>query len=236
MKRTRISKLMDEYTDTEFFPEEGCAADVEAVKDKVLAKAAAPAGKRRMPSLKTVLLAAALAVGCLLSIAAGLPTKIYRLITASGNSVVVQMDETGENYLNFGWENTSAPIVLEDGRLWLVLQNEECTDVTDLIDMDTPYIVEGEDPETGLKNYLVVGGTPEDYGYGLFVEMPLGGYIGNGWNTYSICYKVNGELIEHDDWLASGPHTDSEPMPSESVVTVYKPWYDNAMARLGLWD
>lgn len=235
MKRLEISKLMDEYRDDEFFPEEWNAADVAVVKDKVLAKAAL-AGTRRKPSLKTVLLAAALAVGCLLSIAAGLPMKVYQLISVSGDSMIIQTDETGKNYLYYGWENTSIPIVLEDGRLWLVLRDEERIDVTDLIDEDTPYIVEGQDPETGLKNYLAVGGTPEDYGYVLIVEMPLGGHTSNAWNTYSICCDVGGELIEYNDWAAFAPHTDDGPMPSESIVFVNKPWYDHAIAQLSLWS
>ena len=52
MKRLRISGLMDEYTDTEFFPTGGSVVDPEVIKERVLAQAA-PA-KRRMPTLKIV--------------------------------------------------------------------------------------------------------------------------------------------------------------------------------------
>ena len=76
MKQLEISRLMDEYQDHEFLIEEECAVDLKAVKNMVLAKAV-PAGKRRIPSLKTVLLAAALTVGYLLSIASGLSMKTY---------------------------------------------------------------------------------------------------------------------------------------------------------------
>lgn len=62
MKKLEISRLMDEYTDTEVFPEGGNAVDVQAVKDRVLARAV-PAKKRRAPHWKTTLIAAALAVG-----------------------------------------------------------------------------------------------------------------------------------------------------------------------------
>ena len=62
MKRLEISRLMDEYTDTEFFPAGGSAADTQAVHERVLAQAA-PAKKKRMPPLTKVLIAAALAVG-----------------------------------------------------------------------------------------------------------------------------------------------------------------------------
>ena len=77
MKRLEVSKLMDDYVDDEFFPEGGETADVQAVKDRVLAQAA-PAKRRRAP-LKMVLLAAALAAGAVLCIAASLPTTVFHL-------------------------------------------------------------------------------------------------------------------------------------------------------------
>lgn len=235
MKRLEISRLMDEYVDDEFFPQGGETADVQAVKDRVLAKAG-PARKRRKP-LKMVLLAAALGVAGLLCIAAAGPlTQLYHMV--SGDSMLILTDPTGQYYLHISWQDTSTPIVLEDGRLWLVVGDER-TDVTDLIDENTPYIVEGEDPDSGLKNYLIVGGTPEDYGWQIWMEMPLGGYSGGGWNTYTTYYDVDGKLIEYHVWNAENHSMDGEPLSSELVpdtVVVNKPWYDAADAQLGLWD
>lgn len=235
MKRLEVSKLMDEYVDNEFFPEGGETADVQAVKDRVLAQAA-PAKRRKTP-LKMVLLAAALGVAGLLCIAATGPlTQLYHMV--SGDSMLIQTDPTGQHYLHISWQDTSTPIVLEDGRLWLVVGDER-TDVTDLIDENTPYIVEGEDPDSGLKNYLIVGGTPEDYGWQIWMEMPLGGYSGGGWNTYTTYYDVDGKLIEYHVWNAENHSIDGEPLLSELVpdtVVVNKPWYDAADAQLGLWD
>ncbi len=235
MKRLEVSKLMDEYVDDEFFPEGGETADVQAVKDRVLAQAA-PAKRRKTP-LKMVLLAAALGVAGLLCIAAAGPlTQLYHMV--SGDSMLIQTDPTGQYYLHISWQDTSTPIVLEDGRLWLVVGDER-TDVTDLIDENTPYIVEGEDPDSGLKNYLIVGGTPEDYGWQIWMEMPLGGYSGGGWNTYTTYYDVDGKLIEYHVWNAENHSMDGEPLSSELVpdtVVVNKPWYDAADAQLGLWD
>ena len=235
MKRLEVSKLMDEYVDNEFFPEGGETADVQAVRDRVLAQAA-PAKRRKTP-LKMVLLAAALGVAGLLCIAAAGPlTQLYHMV--SGDSMLIQADPTGQYYLHISWQDTSTPIVLEDGRLWLVVGDER-TDVTDLIDENTPYIVEGEDPDSGLKNYLIVGGTPEDYGWQIWMEMPLGGYSGGGWNTYTTYYDVDGKLIEYHVWNAENHSMDGEPLPSELVpdtVVVNKPWYDAADAQLGLWD
>lgn len=235
MKRLEISRLMDEYVDGEFFPQGGETADLQALKDRVLAKAA-PARKRRKP-LKMVLLAAALAAVSVLCIAAAGPlTQLYHMV--SGDSLLIQTDPTGQHYLRISWNDISNPLVLEDGRLWLVLGDER-TDVTDLIDENTPYIVEGVDPDSGLKNYLIVGGTPEDHGCQIWTEMPLGGYSGGGWNTYTTYYDVDGKLIEYHEWNAENHSIDGEPLPSELVpdtVFVNKPWYDAADAQLGLWD
>lgn len=235
MKRLEISKLMDEYQDNEFFPEGEAAADVQAVKNRVLAQAAP--GKRRRSPLKMALLAAVLTVGCALCIAAAGPlTHLYRMV--SGDSVLIQTDPTGQYYLRISWADINTPIVLEDGRLWLLLEDQR-TDVTDLIDEDTPYIVEGEDPDSGLKNYLIVGGTPEDYGWQIWMEMPLGGYNGGGYNTFTAYYDVDGVLVGYGEWNAENHSTDGEPLPSELVpdmVFINKPWYDAADAQLGLWD
>ena len=77
-----------------------------------------------------------------------------------------------------------------------------------------------------MKNYLIVGGTPEDYGWQIWMEMPLGGYSGGGWNTYTTYYDVDGELVEYHKWNAENHSTDGNPLPSELVpdtVIVNKP-------------
>ena len=43
--------------------------------------------KRRKPSVKVMVLAAALAVGCVLSIAAGLPAQVYNFV-AGGSAII----------------------------------------------------------------------------------------------------------------------------------------------------
>lgn len=163
MKELEISRLMDGYVDNEFFPDGVDAADVEAVKEKVLAQAA-PAGKRRRPSLKVALLAAALAVGCVLCIAAGLPNIVYQL--ANGTLTYEQTSTSKTATL------VSGPLMSrEDGRIFSLL-NGEHLDITDLISQDTPYINDRSDPETGMTYYIVMGGTPEHYGCFQWIVTP----------------------------------------------------------------
>ena len=226
MKRFMISELMDEYVDQEVFPQGGESVDTGAVKARVLAKAA-PAKKRRMPRWKTALIAAALAVGAILCIAAALPIISYQQV--DGSSMLVQTD--GEHYLYIGynlsgWEK---PIVLEGGRLWMVAGGRH-TDITDLIDEKTPYIVEGADSVSGLKSYLIVGGTPEDFGWEQWSEMPLGDYMGSGWNCYKTYATIDGvDYLCNDlpeEQLAQASHT----------FTVNNEWCQNGRDALHLWD
>lgn len=162
MKRLEISRLMDEYVDSECFPEGGSAADVDAVKARVLSKAA-PAKRRRRP-LKMVLLAAALALVGVLCIAAGLPGLVYRL--ANGTLTFTQTSNS-----KIATVLSDVIINLEDGRVFSLL-NDEHVDITDRISQDTPYIIDCSDPETGLTHYVVMGGTPEHYGWFEWIVTP----------------------------------------------------------------
>ena len=237
MKQLEISKLMDDYVDNEFCPEEGSAVSAAAVKARVLAQAS-PAKKRRMPRWKTALIAAALAAGALLSIAAAFPVFVSRQV--DGSSMVVEMD--GEHYLYIGYDVSEwkEPIVLENGRLWLVV-NSQRTDITDLIDEETPYIVEGADPKSGLKSYLIVGGTPENFGWAQWSELPLGEYTGGSWNSYTDYFEVDGELVDVNDWWAENGDGITTPLrpgvkEPEKMVHINKAWYVNGNAKLHLWD
>ena len=162
MKRLEISKLMDEYTDTEFFPTGGSTADLEAVKGRVLAQAA-PAKRRRRP-LKMALLAAALAVVGMLCIAAGLPGLGYQLVNGT-------LTFTQTSTSKIATMSSDVIMDLEDGRVFSLLDGEH-VDITDRIDRDTPYINDCSDPDTGLTHYIVMGGTPEHYGWFEWIVTP----------------------------------------------------------------
>lgn len=173
MKQLEISKLMDEYQDNEFLPEGGSTADIQAIKNRVLAQAV-PAKKRRMPPLRTALLAAALTVGCMLMIAAGIPGTAYRILTGT---ITLERSEEGIRSVNLELDNSEPfdfrddPVQLEDGRIFFVLDGRR-TDITDLIDVDTPYIYDDSNPSAGTFHYLIVGGAQERYGWLEWFEGP----------------------------------------------------------------
>ena len=220
MKRLKISKLMDGYTDEEFFPEGEETANPEAVKARVLARAVS-GKKRRRPTLKTVLIAAALAVGCLTTVAAGLPDRVFQL--ASGGkafyrpSVVYVESFDGID-----------PVLAEDGRLWLTVNGVQ-TDITDLVDEETPYIYDNTDPVTGYRDYLIVGGTVEDYGWFECYEIEKGHFAGSGSNRHTIYCTIEGVTYDYGD-LTEEQRDSIDP---DSFSEVMKPWFEAAAEQLG---
>lgn len=115
--------------------------------------------KRRMPRAGKLILAAALAVGCVLSIAAGLPAKVYHFATGSQFYMMPGTDKTG---MTVG--DVVAPVKAEGGRLWFEADGQKI-DITDQVDENTPYIYERSDPATGEKGYIIAGGTVENFGW-----------------------------------------------------------------------
>ena len=181
--------------------------------------------KRRTPSVKVMLLAAALAVGCVLSIAAGLPAQVYNFM--SGGSVrMMPADAAGAiGGADAVFESTEAnePIVLEEGKLWFV-NGEERTDLTGLIDENTPYIYEHTDPATGNKGYVILGGTVDNFGWAEFFQANdgMGALQGSNYaDSYLTIdgvrqpsYQLSPELVEklNDD-------------PSYELNNVNYPWF-----------
>lgn len=234
MKRLEISKLMDEYQDNEFFPDGGSSADTQAVKARVLAQADT-AKRHRIPPLKAVLLAAALGLASVLCIAAGLPMKTYQLFT--GGTMQADVEMNGPNrHICYDLRDAfpEDPLVLENNRLWLVL-NGDRTDITDRIDMETPYVIDYTDPETGLKSSLILGGTPEDFGWCLWQELPnLGGYGAyshNDRNDYVVLDGVTYEWTDsNEDYLLS------RQADWKSWDIVWKPWYEKGKAQVKVFS
>lgn len=234
MKRLEISKLMDEYQDNEFFPDGGSSADTQEVKAYVLAQAGT-VKKRRIPPLKAVLLAAVLGLASVLCIAAGLPMKTYQLFTSGTMQADVEM--SGPNrHICYDLRDAFSedPLVLENNRLWLVL-NGDRTDITDRIDMETPYVIDYTDPETGLKSSLILGGTPEDFGWCLWQELPnrggYGAYSHNDRNDYVVLDGVTYEWTDsNEDYLLS------RQADWKSWDIVWKPWYEKGKAQVKVFS
>ncbi|MDE6261501.1 MAG: hypothetical protein K2M42_11725 [Oscillospiraceae bacterium] len=190
-----------------------------------------PAKRRGVRPLRAGLIAAALAVGCVLSIAAGLPAQVYNFV--SGGSVAVTF--AGDDVIDESTDETSGewnePIVLEDGKLWFV-NGEERTDITGLIDGDTPYIYEHTDPATGNKGYVILGGTVDDFGWAEFVQLDNGDLdysrlMGNG--SFDCFATLDGKRLRMSDI----PEDQIEQL-NITFETVCRPWLQAALDQLGL--
>lgn len=192
--------------------------------------------RRRLP-VKVLVLAAALAIGCALSIAAGLPAQIYGLV--SGGSVTVAQKPDGGTEVSIT-SGEDALVVLEDGRLWFTADGQKL-DITDLIDEDTPYIYERTDPVSNLKGYVIAGGRPEVLGFGWAEYFPTG-YNGewnwSGWNcTKSLITLDDGtqffqDDLEPDEWnrlIEDEGH-------QFTMKFVYPGWHQAAREEFGITE
>ena len=199
--------------------------------------------KRRMPKVRTMILAAALAVGCVLSIAAGLPARVYNFATGGQ---IYMVPGTSEVSMTIGGDE-AAPIKAEDGRLWLEADGQRL-DITDMVDENTPYIYERTDPVTGEKGLMIVGGTVENFGWVEFFIVDGRVYAAQGDNYADYPVELpDGSEVDFfsltDEQKAlqadrNGTNTDAEAGPiSDGAIAareVYRPWFRTALDQLGL--
>ena len=229
MKRLRISKLMDEYTDTEFFPAGGSAVSPERVKARVLAqaKAAAPTRrKQKMPRKKKILLAVALAAAMVLLMAAGYPYFHYQLVRGS----LTFGQEADGKYISY--LESCRIVEVEDGRLYFAPEDGQRIDITDLVSEETPYIYDGSDPDAGLTYYIIMGGTPECYGWLTWISMPNPQYEPKAYQRKTI--KAYHYYIS-DIWIGSQTgHMGLDVDAVEWWDSMDHPWLLAGAERLGI--
>ena len=126
------------------------------------------------------------------------------------------------------------PVILKDGRLWLD-RDGQLEDITDLIDENTPYIYERTDPATGVKSWMVAGGSPDNFGW---VEYKLGGYD-YGWaggNCSDMLITVDdGRVltlngIDPDEWEEINAGHDY------TMENIFPGWHQAAREELGFTE
>ena len=181
---------------------------------------------RRTPSVKVMVLAAALAVGCVLSIAAGLPAQVYNFVAGG---VMTVLPGTDQAFFDFTGEDTS-PIALKDGRVLLAVDGQEI-DITGKTDEDTPYIYERTDPTTGNKGYLVVGGPAKDLGWVELVQ--FGDTCAISGNNFALPGAIDLDDLQDIQVTEDGSYV----VGGDFEVTdypVYRPWLDKALDQLDL--
>ena len=182
--------------------------------------------KRRKPSVKALVLAAALAVGCVLSIAAGLPAQVYHFV--SGGTMTV-LPGTDQAFFEFIGEDSS-PVTLKDGRAWLEVDGQKI-DITDKVDENTPYIVEHTDPATGNNGYLVVGGPVEDLGWVELVQ--FGDTCAISGDNFALPGSISLDDLQDIQLAEDGSYVVGGEFEMISSP-VYRPWLDAALVQLDM--
>ena len=172
LKRIDLFQLMNAFQDEEFEPKEEYFVNENKVKEAVLAQVWQKKRKGR-----TVLVLAAALAACLALAGWTYGEQIIHLL--SGGQVI-QGEGYGTVIMSDGYDENGDPTIisLENGRLWFVAGSQR-VDVTDQVDEETPYVYTVTDEEGNL-HYIIVGGTPEDYGWFEGVKTPDGSGGGSG--------------------------------------------------------
>ena len=163
MKELKISQLMDDYVDNEVCIEGESCVDNEELKQLVLTQAKT---KRKIkPLFKVIAVAAVAVVAAATTMAA--TTAIGGKFRSAGGSEYMYEFKEGYTQAVMSPADYESLLKEEDGRLYLTIDGET-TDITDLIDRQTPYIYTYTDEKTnaisGKVSYVIAGGTPDDYG------------------------------------------------------------------------
>lgn len=176
LKRIDLFQLMNAFQDEEFEPKEECFVNENKIKETVLAQV-----RQKKRKGRTVLMLAAALAACLALAGWTYGERIYQFI--SGSQVTISGSAgmgSGTITMSDGLDENGDPTIisLEDGRLWFVAGGQR-VDVTDRVDEETPYVYTVTDEENNL-HYIIVGGTPEDYGWFEGVQFPDGSGGGSG--------------------------------------------------------
>lgn len=215
MKELKISQLMDDYTDNEFCMEGETCVDNEELKGLVLEQAET---KRKVkPLFRVAAVAAAAVVFAATAVAA--TSAIGGKFRSAGGSEFTYEFKDGYTQAAMSPADYESLLKEEDGRLYLTVDGET-TDVTDLIDRQTPYIYTCTNAESNIESgkvsYVIVGGTPDDYGV-----LDIAYVEGLGWWGFG---AMDGKG-QNDLFVDRFDHLNEEP-PSQSYQLSYYLFYD----------
>lgn len=196
-RKLDISRLMDAYEDTEFMPEEEILVDTEHIKREVIKTVK---GKRR--TARRMAIVAAVLAACLALAGWTYGEQIYQFF--SGGWVSIGGADDGPTMaMSNGLDENGDPTIisLENSRLWFVADGQRI-DVTSQVNENTPYVWTQWEKDGGL-HYIIVGGTPEDYGWFEGIELP--GDSGGGSGVFHSRTDLSqAEQLEDPDWYTAG--------------------------------
>lgn len=221
MKEYKISEIMEDYTDNEFFVEGEQTVDTEKAVSELLGQVKSK--KKRIKPLFKVLIAAAAAV-----VLTGAATAAT--IAVSSFTTATNLKVTGTyNNVHTDLSEEIVPIRVEEGNRLIFTADGDYTDITDLVDENTPYIYRYIN-DMGYECYIIVGGAAGNYGYADVYTVGMGRWDAELTNV--------GTPKEQHIVIPDGAHFDSD----EEVFAAFaearrserQPWYNNAIDELGI--
>lgn len=215
-----ITKIMDDYTDNEFFVEGEQAVDTEKAVNELLAQVKPK--KKMKPIFKALIAAAAAAV------LAG--TAAAATIAVSSFTTATNLKVTGTyNDVHTDLSEEIVPIRVEEGNRLIFTAGGDYTDITDLVDENTPYIYRYIN-DMGYECYVIIGGAAGNYGYVDLYTVGMGRWDADLTNA--------GTPKEQHIVIPDGTHFDSEEEVAAAFEEVFRserqPWYNNALDELGV--
>lgn len=202
IQKIEISKLMDNYTDEEFFLEGNSAASARAVTDRVMKQAATKRNLKLRP--KVLIIAATVAVTGLLITAAAMPYGFIESVTGSKYEFHNNGVDIKAPGIDFDAEFENKPYTAEDGRIYFTADGQN-TDITDYLQRGENYYYKYTETDTQGVDYdiiLAVGGNIEDPSYGemifqrkerSFFSPMSAAQFNNSGDVY--CYYKDGQVI-----------------------------------------
>ena len=190
--------------------------------------------KRPVRPLRAALIAACV---CLVLVGTAFAAEWarQRAMLVIGAELITWFD--GEGHERFSWGSVEhpvdlaqgSPVEIRDGRMWFVADGKEL-DITDLVDKDTPYIYTSTLAD-GRSSHVIVGGTPEDYGFAECVLRPDGMPLGMSGMGYNWTEVLEDGVKEPADYVAPG--MEAYVITGEKSVTHYAGWMLAAAEQLG---
>ena len=193
--------------------------------------------KRLVRPLRTALIAACVCLALVGTVFAAELARRQAMLVTGEAELITWFD--GEGHEMFTWGSAEhpndlakgSPVEIRDGRMWFVADGKEL-DITDLVDVDTPYIYTSTLAD-GHISHVIVGGTPEDYGYAEYVLRLDGTPLGISGTGFCRVEIVKEGTKRPADYTAPGMEEQVFVITGEEHVTHYANWMLAAAEQLG---
>ena len=119
---------------------------------------------RSVKKLATVIIAAVFTLSLLTFVGFAYGGQIIQLL--GGGRIEMGKNDNGDDFISISVFDSS-PVEIRDGRVYFILDGND-TDITDFCTESTYYEYE-QITDSGIRHVFIVGGTPDNLGWGEFI-------------------------------------------------------------------